>query len=141
MPGPATDAIARFRRRLAQLDEERAWVMRAMAALEEQAREEQGLTVPDISDTTDSMHQQQRGKVAASKHGAVPSPQTRALRLAANRAGHSLRSLAVEVGIPQPSLTMAAQGLRPISRAVAEHVARITGLAATVGNWPKLRDD
>lgn len=54
----------------------------------------------------------------------------------AGQAGYSLRGLAEAVGEHHAYLSMAHAGKRPIKRAVAEKIQKLTGFEASPANWP-----
>lgn len=137
MPGPAATAIARLERELAKLDRKRAEVIRAIEALQPAAEREE-LTAWNQSATTDDMHTVERQRHA---RGARGDAKTRKLREAALAAGYTLRSLAEKLDTSQAQLSRAAQGTRPMDRALAERVNEAIGYAATAANWPRLRSE
>ena len=61
------------------------------------------------------------------------------LAVCANKAGHTLTSLAAQAGCSQALLSQARGGTRSISMELAEKIERLTGFPATKANWPKLR--
>lgn len=58
------------------------------------------------------------------------------LVMCAGKAGYSLRGLAEAVGEHHAYLSMAHAGKRPIKRAVAEKIQKLTGFEASPANWP-----
>lgn len=66
---------------------------------------------------------------------------TNPLALAADKAGHTVRSLAETVGCSAALLSQARGGIRSISMDLAKKIEAVTGFAATPANWPKLRSD
>ncbi len=63
-----------------------------------------------------------------------------ALAVAARKAGLSVTGLAKRLGVSKALLSMARKGDRSIKRPIADRIERLTGFAATVGNWPLLTD-
>ncbi len=147
VPTASATAIARLRRRLAELDEERAAILTAIEALQGPSSRKQ-LTKPNRNANTDNIMtpmapitQQQYSK------GARTSPKVQRLLYAIHAARiPSLRALAElarqqfpDRKIQQAHLSFAAQGLRPMDADLADWIAQKTGYAATEDNWEKLR--
>jgi hypothetical protein len=98
-----------------------------------------GLHTSNRSDNLSAMHRLQAARVRHSIGS--QSGKHDPLVLAANKAHHTLRSLAAVLGCSQPALTRARHGEISIQLARAKQIESICGFKATPGNWPRLRAD
>ena len=96
-----------------------------------------GLHIDNQSDNLSNMHRLQAARVRHSigSQGGEHDP----LVLAANKAHHTLRSLAEVLGCSQPALTRARHGEISMQLARAKRIEKICGFEATPENWPRLR--
>ena len=135
MPVPA-DPIAALEARIdaiddeiARLAEERERIERALAAL-------RGLQDSEPSVNVNSaMQRQARLSHSRAKRKGCDNP----LAKAADKAGHTVRSLAERVGCSAALLSQARTGKSSISMDLAKKIEAITGYEATKSNWPELR--
>lgn len=62
------------------------------------------------------------------------------LKMAANTAGFTIRSLAEKINVSHALLSKARKGERSIEKALATEIQRLTGFPATKKNWPLLKE-
>lgn len=113
-------------------------LQRVQAELIEAVVEEQrALRVHSSSVNTRSEQMQIENRIAISKGRSEGStdPFMAAIRAVKPR-GYTLRSLAKRVGTPASLLSMQRKGDRPIPRARAEEIAKLTGWPADAKHWP-----
>jgi hypothetical protein len=148
---PTPDEIARLRaeaRRLRVESEaafDRGDAAAGVLALERAMVREQGaelmekrpgLPARKQSDTKRGMVSAARAHISAGQARAKNEGRLDPLIEAANKKGHTLRSLAKAVDVPASIISRARTGTRRIKRSAAKAIEKLTGFPATADNWP-----
>lgn len=151
MPDPRSDLVARLLAMAVELETRAEAAFAAGRVAESVSLYERALgrremaralashpsTKREQSDTTREMTPAARARISQgrsrqSRGEAKPHP----LIVAASSRGHTLRSLAAEVGTPASIISRALGGTRRIRRSAAQQIEALTGYAATAANWP-----
>jgi hypothetical protein len=141
---PLDAEVTRARRRrdrlAAQLAAEDAALealLRAQRELLEAVGEYQRLHVhsPSVNTRSEQMQLENRIAISKGRSAASEDPFFATIR-AAKPKGFTLRSLAKRIGSQASLLSMQRKGDRPIPRARAEEIAKLTGWPADAKHWP-----
>ena len=129
-----SNLLSRLRRRRARLASELDEVDRAIAAVEVTP-----LAECKQSGSINTMAPTQSARLNHSRGSRAKTGNVNPLAIAADKAGHTVRSLAETIGCSAALLSQARAGVRAISLDLANKIETLTGFEASKANWPKLR--